>query len=262
MLSSSVGAWCTTDGEKDSPAFECATVNHFGFSIRSIAFCTDWSCTEPLDVFNGSQYVAINSSGAVPGSGEISLSLPTSGTYGYIRLQIDNDFKLNGYGKQATNSWCATGSSSTYATEALAKAAATKISFIYQLDKTFSAGNGVDAPGYGAISYGYGTGQNNISGYTSSESTSSVNEYTFIFSKDSGNDDLFLTTVLQGDYDFSTGNIPGTINFGITVTKYGSLEADIATQSLVNNGKASAIEVTNGSCIVYPSEFLWDFVVS
>jgi len=258
MLSSSVGAWCTVDGTLNTPAFECSTLNHFGFSIRAIAFCTDWSCTEPLVVFNGSQYVAINSTGAVPGSEEISLILPTSGTYGYIRLQIDNDFKLNGYGKQATDSWCSTGSSSTYATEVLAEAAATKVSFIYQLDKTFSAGNGVDAPGYGVISYGYGTGQNNISGYTSSESTSSVNEYTFIFSKDSGNDDLFLTTVLQGGYDFSSGNIPGTINFGITVTKYGSLEADLAGQGLVNNGKATAAD---GSCIVYPSEFLWDFVI-
>ena len=259
MLSSSVGAWCTTDGEKDSPAFECSTVNHFGFDIRAITFCTDWSCTEPLVVFNGSQYVAINASGAVPGSGEISVNLPTSGTYSHIRLQIDNDFKLNGYGKQATNSWCATGSSSTYATEALAKAAATEVSFIYQLDKTFSAGNGVDAAGYGEIQYGYGTGQNNISGYSTENGISASNEFTNIYRRDDGNNDFFMTTVLQGDYDFGSGKIPNTINFGITVTKYGSLEADLADQGLVNNGKATAAD---GSCIVYPSEFLWDFVIS
>ena len=259
MLSSSVGAWCTTDGEKDSPAFECSTVNHFGFNISAIAFCTDWSCTTPFNAFTGSQLIAINDSGTVDGADKIAVNLPTSGTYGYIRLQIDNDFKLNGYGKQATNSWCATGSSSTYATEALAKAVATKVSYMFQLDKYFRAGNGVDAAGYGEIEYGYGTGQNNIPDYSTENAVSPVNEFTTIYRRDDGNDDLFMTTVLQGDYDFGSGKIPSTITFGITVTKYSSFDQDLADEGMVNSGKAT---VADGSCITYPTGFLWDFVIS
>ena len=256
MLSSSVGAWCTVDGTLNTPAFECPVMNLFGFTTKQIDLCTDWSCTAPINIFTGSKYLEITPSGAVTGSDEISVNLPTSGTYSHIRLLFNNDVLMNGYGKKS-NDWCATGSGTIYATEALAKAAATDTNFSFQLDKWLSWGNGVDASGYGDIIYGYGTGQNNIPGYTSHWSASELNEYTLLIRRDV-NDDIFLTTVLQGDYDFGSGKIPSTINFGITVTKYGSLEADLADQGMVNNGKATAAD---GSCIVYPSEFLWDFII-
>ena len=211
MLSSSVGAWCTVDGTLDTPAYDCPVLNYFGFTAKEIDLCTDWSCTTPFNAFTGSQLVAVNDSGTVDGADEISVYLPTSGTYGYIRMLVNNDFLMNGYGKEDTNSWCATGSGTIYATEALAKAAATDTNNSFQLDKLFDMGNGVDAPGYGDITYGYGTGQNNIPGYTSAWSVSEVREYTHLFRRDEGNDDFFFTTVLQGDYDFGSGKIPSTI---------------------------------------------------
>ena len=112
-----------------------AIVNNYGFTLRIIDFCTDWSCTAPFNAFTGSQYVAVNETGAVPGADTISVNLPTSGTYGYIRMLVNNDFLMNGYGKEDTNSWCATGSGTIYATEALAKAAATDTNNSFQLDK-------------------------------------------------------------------------------------------------------------------------------
>jgi len=233
------------------------TLNYFGFTLKQVALCTDWSCTNPFEVLNGSVEVAVNETGAVPNKGSFNINLPTSGTYSYIRLLVNNDFVMNGYGQQATNKYCATGSSTIYATEALAKAAATDMSFVYQLDKNF-VGNGVDASGYGDMVYGYGTGQNNIPGYSSSWSASTVNEYTNIYRRDDGNDDLFLTTVLQGSYDFSSGKLPTTITFGITVTNTYPLIAGLATTSQYDRGRTT---LTDGSCIIYPGEFLFDFVI-
>ncbi|SVC61027.1 uncharacterized protein METZ01_LOCUS313881, partial [marine metagenome] len=174
---------------------------HYGITVRQLDLCTDWACTTPFNLFTGSQYLAVNEKGAVPGAGEISVNLPTSGTYGYIRWKAKNEFQLNGYGLNDTDdtTYCASGSPTKYATEALAKAAATEVSWSMQLDKWLSWGNGVDAPGYGDIIFGYGTGQDNIPGYTSHWSASELNEYTLLIRRDEGNDDFFLTTVLQGD---------------------------------------------------------------
>ena len=257
MLSSSVGAWCTTDGEKDSPALDCPVLNYFGFTTKQIDFCTDWSCTTPFNAFTGSQLVAINDSGTVDGADEIGVNLPTSGTYSYIRVLINNDFVLNGYGKKNSD-WCATGTTTLYATEVLAKAAATDTNFSFQLDKYLKEGNGVDA--IGAMVYGYGTGQNNIPGYSTENNISAVNEYTTIYSVDSGqNDDLSFITVLQGDYDFGSGKLPSTINFGITVTKYGSITVLLADEAAVALGKSLT---AHGGCVVMPTDFVWDFVIS
>ena len=261
ILSSSVGAWCTVDGTLDTPAFECPVLNLLGLTVKQIDFCTDWSCTTPLNVFTGSTYLEITPSGALPGSDEISVNLPTSGTYSQLRLKMDNAWILHGYqaSPYAAGKNCATGSATIYATEALAKAAATDTNNSFQLDKLLDEGNGVDAPGYGLIIYGYGTGQNNIPGYTSpTGQVSEVREYTHLLRRDEGNDDFFLTTVLQGDYDFGSGKIPSTITFGITVTKYSSFDQDLADEGMVNSGKAT---VADGSCITYPTGFLWDFVI-
>jgi len=257
MLSSSVGAWCTTDGEKDSPALDCPVLNYFGFTTKQIDFCTDWSCTTPFNAFTGSQLVAVNDSGTVDGADEIAVNLPTSGTYSYIRILVNNDFLMNGYGKEDTNSWCATGTTTVYATEALAKAAATDTTFAFQLDKFFKAGNGVDE--IGIITYGYLSGLNHIPGYKIKDDTSAVNEYTTIYRVESGqNNEFSFTTVLQGDYDFGLG-IPSTINFGITVTKYGSITAALANDETVEFGKSLT---AHGGCIMSPSGFVWDFVIS
>ena len=263
MLSSSVGAWCTTDGEKDSPAFECPVMNLFGFTTKQIDFCTDWSCTTPFNAFTGSKYLAITPSGAVPGSDEIAVNLPTSGTYSHIRLLLNNDFLMNGYGKPSEpNIWCATGSGTLYATEALAKAAATDTNFSFQLDKWLSWGNGVDASGYGDIYYGYGTGQNNIPGYTSHWGVDELNKYTLLVRRDEGNDDFYITTVLQGDYDFDSGKMPSTINFNVTMDKFGALGVAQATKgegtTAYNRGWTT---LTDDSCVTYPGGFLFNYVI-
>ena len=257
MLSSSVGAWCTVDGTLDTPAFECPVLNYFGFTTKQIDFCADWSCTTTFNAFTGSQLIAINDSGTIDGADGIAVNLPTSGTYGYIRILVNNDFLMNGYGKKNSD-WCVTGTTTVYATEALAKAAATDTNFSFKLDKFFKLGNGVDA--IGDMWYGYGAGQNNVPGYSTGNSISAVNEYTTIYSVDSGqNDDFSFTTVLQGDYDFGSGKLPSTINFGITVTKYGSIAVTLADESAVAWGKSLT---AHGGCIVYPSGFVWDFVIS
>ena len=266
MLSSSVGAWCTVDGTLNTPAFECPVLNLLGLTVKQIDFCTDWSCTTPFNIFTGSKYLAITPSGAVPGSDEIAVNLPTSGTYSHIRILLNNDFLMNGYGKEDTNSWCATGSGTIYATEALAKAAATDTNNSFQLDKLLDEGNGVDAPGYGLIVYGYGTGQNNIPGYTSLSGVSEVREYTHLFRRDEGNDDFFFTTVLQGDYDFGSGKIPSTINFGITLSfPYGGLSAGLAISSEIDTSDPidqGFTTLTDGSCITWFSGLRFDFVIS
>ncbi|MDP6586472.1 MAG: hypothetical protein QF535_17595, partial [Anaerolineales bacterium] len=56
------------------------TTYNFGWTVRQLDLCTDWACTAPFNAFTGSQYLAVNETGAVPGSGEISINIPTSGT--------------------------------------------------------------------------------------------------------------------------------------------------------------------------------------
>ena len=238
-----------------------AIVNNYGFTLRIIDFCTDWSCTAPFNAFTGSQYVAVNETGAVPGADTISVNLPTSGTYGYIRYKVKNEFKFNGYGEAEGEEYqyCATGSSSDYATEALAKAAATDTTYVMQLAEHFSWGNGVDAAGYGDISYGYGAGQNDIPGYTSHWSASTLNKYAYIFKREETNDEFFLTTVLQGDYDFGSGEIPSTINLGIEASNSVLIMFSTCDTSAINRGRCTSAAENN--CIPYLGEPLFDFVI-
>ena len=237
-----------------------AIVNNYGFTLRIIDFCTDWSCTTPFNAFTGSQYVAVNETGAVPGADTISVNLPTSGTYGYIRYKVKNEFKFNGYGEAEGEEYqyCATGSSSDYATEALAKAAATDTTYAMQLAENFSWGNGVDAPGYGDIVYGYGAGQNDIPGYTSHWSASTLNKYTYIFKREETNDEFLLTTVLQGDYDFGSGKIPGTINFGVGAANKSLVYVETCTTYGVGRGWCTTVEDT---CYARMGEPTFDFVI-
>ena len=237
------------------------TTYTFGWTVRQLDLCTDWACTTPFNLFTGSQYLAVNETGAVPGSGEISVNLPTSGTYGILRFKAKNEFKLNGYGLNDTDdtTYCASGSPTKYATEALAKAAATESTFSFQLDKFLSWGNGVDAPGYGDISYGYGAGQNNIPGYTSQWSPSQNNKYTIILRREETNDEFFLTTVLQGDYDFGSGEIPSTINLGIEASNSVLIMFSTCDTDAINRGRCTSADENN--CISWLGEPLFDFVI-
>ena len=172
---------------------------------------------------------------------------------------------MNGYGKEDTNIWCATGSGTIYTTEALAKAAATDTNNSFQLDKLLDEGNGVDAPGYGDITYGYGAGQNNIPGYTSHWGVSETREYAHIMRRDDGNDDWFFITVLQGDYDFGSGKIPSTIEFGLTLSfPYGGLSPGLAISSEIDTSDPidrGFTTLTDGSCITYFAGLYFDFVI-
>ena len=237
-----------------------AIVNNYGFTLRIIDFCTDWSCTAPFNAFTGSQYVAVNETGAVPGADTISVNLPTSGTYGYIRYKVKNEFKFNGYGEAEGEEYqyCATGSSSDYATEALAKAAATDTTYAMQLAENFSWGNGVDAPGYGDIAYGT-TMPNDPPGYTSHWGVEDNQPYSMIIRREETNDEFFLITVLQGDYDFGSGKIPGTINFGIGAADKSLIYVQTCTTKGVDRGWCATVD--ENICYARMGEPLFDFVI-
>ena len=234
------------------------TTYNFGWTVRQLDLCTDWACTTPFNLFTGSQYLAVNETGAVPGSGEISINIPTSGTYGYIRWKAKNEFKLTGYGLNDTDdtTYCASGSPTKYATEALAKAAATESTFSFQLDKFLSWGNGVDAPGYGDIAYGT-TMPNDPPGYTSHWSVSDT-PYSIIIRREETNDEFFFTTVLQGDYDFGSGKIPDTINFGVGAAHKSLTYFQTCDTYDIGRGWCTTVGDT---CYARMGEPLFDFVI-
>ena len=237
---------------------------HYGITVRQLDLCTDWACTTPFNAFTGSQYVAVNTAGVVPGYDEISVNLPSSGTYSHIRLKLDNAWVINGYSVQSSEgSYCTTGSSSTdYSTEAAAKAAATDETFVWILSQLLRHGTGVDAAGYGYLIYGTRADQTSIPGYfakgASGTMTSEYNAYNLILTRDSGNDDLYITTVLQGDYDFGLGT-PSTINFGITVLEHRGIEGNICRAADVTEGACVTAEI--GTCVLGAGEPIFDFVV-
>ena len=236
------------------------TTYNFGWTVRQLDLCTDWACTAPFNAFTGSQYVAVNETGAVPGADTISVNLPTSGTYGYIRYKVKNEFKFNGYGEAEGEEYqyCATGSSSDYATEALAKAAATDTTYVMQLAENFSWGNGVDAPGYGDIIYGT-TMPNDPSGYTSHWGVEDNQKYSIIIRREETNDEFFFTTVLQGDYDFGSGKIPDTINFGVGAATTSLIYVQTCTTSAVGRGWCTTVD--ENICYARMGEPFFDFVI-
>ena len=241
------------------------TTYNFGWTVRQLDLCTDWACTAPFNLFTGSQYLAVNETGAVPGSGEISINIPTSGTYSQLRLKMDNAWILHGYqaSPYAAGKNCATGSATIYATEALAKAAATKETFVWGLSKIMRHGTGVDAAGYGMIFYGLRDDQTSIPGYFAKDDSRSWNSeaadtYTWIMTRDEGNDDLFITTVLKGDYDFGLG-MPSTVIFGMTVFENRGIEGGLCNSSDVEDG--GCLEAEIGTCVFFPGEPKFDFAI-
>ena len=238
---------------------------HYGITVRQLDLCTDWACTTPFNVFTGSQYVAVDTEGAIPGYDEISINIPTSGTYSQLRLKMDNAWILHGYqaSPYAAGKNCATGSATIYATEALAKAVATKETFVWGLSKIMRHGTGVDAAGYGMIFYGLRDDQTSIPGYFAKDDSRSWNSeaadtYTWIMTRDEGNDDLFITTVLKGDYDFGLG-MPSTVIFGMTVFENRGIEGGLCNSSDVEDG--GCLEAEIGTCVFFPGEPKFDFVI-
>ena len=246
------------------PATRESYTLHYGITVRQLDLCTDWACTAPFSAFTGSQYVAVNTVGVIPAYGEISINIPNSGTYSNVRLKIDNAFVLNGYSARASEgAYCATGSSSTdYSTEAAAKAAATDETSSYILSKFLKNGTGVDAAGYGWLIYGTRADQASIPGYyakgASETMTSEYDPYTKIITRVSGNNDVFITTVLQGDYDFSLG-MPSTINFGITVLEHNGSQPVVCSEDWVSVGMCVTAQI--GTCVYGPGEIMFDFVI-
>ena len=250
---------------KIGPATRVSYTLHYGITVRQLDLCTDWACTTPFNVFTGSQYIAVNTEGPIPGYDEISINIPTSGTYSQVRLKMDNAWVLNGYSAtDGSGAYCASGSSSTdYSTIAEAKAAATDVTFSFTLSKFLRQGTGVDAPGYGFIAYGARADQTSIPGYYAKEHSeangSTYDDFTKIVTRDSGNDDLYITTVLQGDYDFGSGKMPSTINFGMTVLENKGILAGICRADDVPEGGCVTAEI--GTCITEPGEPIFDFVI-
>ncbi len=237
---------------------------HYGFTVTQLDLCNDWACTTPFNAFTGSQYVAVNTAGVIPAYGEISINIPNSGTYSHVRLKGDNAYVINGYSAQASEgAYCATGSSSTdYSTEAAAKAAATDETSSWILSKFLQHGTGVDAAGYGWLIYGTRADQTSITGYYakghSKTFTSEYDPYTKIISRVSGNDDVFVTTVLQGDYDFGLG-MPSTINLGITVLEHRGIEGGVCRADDIEFGACVTAEL--GTCVFGAGEPMLDFVI-
>ena len=250
--------------EVTGPATRETYTLHYGFTVTQLDLCNDWACTTPFNAFTGSQYVAVNTAGVIPAYGEISINIPNSGTYSHVRLKGDNAYVINGYSAQASEgAYCATGSSATdYSTEAAAKAAATDETSSYILSKFLKDGTGVDAAGYGWLIYGTRADQTSITGYhakgASETFTSEYNAYNMIITRDSGNDDLYITTVLQGDYDFDIG-MPSTINFGITVLEHRGIEGGVCRAADVTDGACVTAQI--GTCVSSPGEPIFDFVI-
>ena len=238
--------------------------SHFGITVRQLDLCNDWACSAPFNAFTGSQYIAVNTAGVIPAYGEISINIPNSGKYSHARLKLDNAWIINGYSAQASEgSYCATGSTSTsYSTEAAAKAAASDETFAWVLSQFLKDGTGVDAAGYGWLVYGSRADQTSISGYhakgASETFTSEYDAYTKILTRDSGNDDLYVTTILQGDYDFGLG-MPSTINFGITVLEHRGIEGGVCRASDVTEGACVTSQI--GTCVLSAGEPMFDFVI-
>jgi len=201
-------------------------------TIKEINLCTDWACATIFNMFTGSQLVNVTSTGVDSGGSFSDLKIPDSGTYNYIQLKLSKIFVLNGYGVlpsgvENAGEWCATNNSGTrYASSSLAEAAAS-IENSELNDGFFKAaddprGNGVDA--LGKIKYGTRSDQTSIGGGYSDRvagtNTSDINAYTFVLRTDSlADSDFYLTTVLQGGYNFSSTTPPSNVDFGISIDK-------------------------------------------
>ena len=201
-------------------------------TIQEINLCSDWACSTPFNMFTGSQIINVTSTGVDSGGSFSNLKIPDSGTYGYIQLKLSKTFVLDGYGQlpvgvENAGDWCATNNSgSSYATSALAAAAATtensELNTGFFKAASDPRGNGIDA--LGKIKYGTRADQTSIGGGYSDRvdgtNTSDINAYTFVLRTDSLADTgFYMTTVLQGGYDFGSNTPPSIVNFGISIDK-------------------------------------------
>ncbi len=201
-------------------------------TIKEINLCSDWACETPFNMFTGSQLVNVTSSGVDAGSSFSNLKIPDSGTYGFLQLKLSKTFVINGYGQlpvgvENAGDWCATNNAgSSYVNSTLAAAAAStensELNTGFFKTASDPKGNGIDA--LGKIKYGTRADQTSIGGGYSPRvdgtNTSDINAYTFVLKTASLADtDFYMTTVLQGNYDFGSDTPPSTVNFGISIDK-------------------------------------------
>ena len=220
-------------------------------TLKQTDLCTDWECTTPFTAFTGSNLISITSAGVAPGS-NIDLAIPSSGIYSHIRQKLSLDFQLNGY-KQRDDStkWCASGNYTSYNTSA--DAAAVNSLVTAALPSDFFKEEYYKGPGtaeLGMVSYGSRADQTSLSGYVAKDSasdgnTSENNPYTMILTP-SGASDFYITTVLQGDFDFSSAMLPTTVTLGIKLSGVqGGLDADLI----------------GGNCMILPGEPIFDYII-
>ena len=80
-----------------------------------------------------------------------------------------------------------------------------------------------------------------------------------IIKREDTNDEFFLTTVLQGDYDFGSGEIPSTINLGIEASNSVLIMFSTCDTDAINRGRCTSADENN--CISWLGEPLFDFVI-
>ena len=224
----------------------------YKITLKQTDLCTDWECTTPFTAFTGSKLVSITSAGVAPGS-NIDLAIPSSGIYSHIRQKLSIDFQLDGYRQRDDGSgkWCASGDYTSYDTSAEADAVNSLVAVALPSD-FFQAGYKDGSDEIGQVFYGSRADQTTLSGYVAKNSedndnnnTSENNPYTMMLTP-SGASDFYITTVLQGDFDFSSAMLPTTVTLGIKLSGVeGGLDAD---------------EV-EGNCMIRPGEPIFDYII-
>ncbi|MDB3869319.1 hypothetical protein N9351_00450 [Candidatus Thioglobus sp.] len=224
----------------------------YKITLKQTDLCTDWECTTPFTAFTGSNLVSITSAGVAPGS-NIDLVIPSSGIYSHIRQKLSLDFQLSGYKQRddGSDKWCASGVYTSYDTSAEAAAVNTLVTAALPSDffrtDTFKSPATAEK---GMVFYGSRADQTSVSGYvakdsTSDGNTSDNNPYTMILTP-SGASDFYITTVLQGDFDFSSAMLPTTVTLGIKLSGVqGGLDADLI----------------GGNCTIQPGEPIFDYII-
>ncbi|MDB3972085.1 hypothetical protein N9400_01460 [Candidatus Thioglobus sp.] len=223
----------------------------YKITLKQTDLCTDWECTTPFTAFTGSKLVSITSAGVAPGS-NIDLAIPSSGIYSHIRQKLSLDFQLDGYRQRDDGSgkWCASGDYTSYDTSAEADAVNSLVAVTLPSD-FFQAGYKIGSNEKGQVYYGSRADQTTVSGYVAKDSisddnnTSDNNPYTMILTP-SGASDFYITTVLQGDFDFSSAMLPTTVTLGIKLSGVqGGLDADLI----------------GGNCMILPGEPIFDYII-
>ena len=239
-----------------------AATNAYKVIVKQIDLCTDWACTAPFNMFTGSKNASVGVNGVAAGS-DIAVQIPVTGSnYNRLRMKISTTFILDGSAidENGSENYCATGQTSSYANSTLSEAAATEASVVMPVSGMFSSGNGVDSAG--ALFYGSRSDQTSLSGYTakSVNNTSTKNAYTMVLKQDTlGDDTFYITTVLKGDFDYGTGKLPSTVNFGVTVSGGEGITAMVCNAGLISAGMCSAGTATQ--CLIYPNEPVFDFTI-